>query len=356
MEMRNKWILLLPLLAVMACTSNEEKSDGRSGGSSSAMQVDYVVIQPRDIVNEINVTGTLMPSESAMLSAQAAGLIREINFTEGQKVTKGTVLVRLDDRQWIAQRNKLQTELANAEKDKNRKEQLSEIEGVSDAELDDAVLQVESIKADLTELEVLIDYSAIRAPFTGVIGLRSVSPGSYLAAGAPVAKLVQTDPLKLDFNIPERYAGQVQKGKLVRFTTSRGDSLYEGLVYATEPSISESSRALRVRARVSNKEGILMAGAFAEIMLTLDSIPNAMLVPTEALVPKLNEQIVYRINNGSIEEVTVQQGIRFPKLIEISEGLNPGDTIMVKGLLQAEAGKAVSAGKEISIEKLMEDR
>jgi len=352
--MRNKWILFLPLLAVMACTGDEEKSDGRSGGRSSAMQVDYVVIQPRDIVNEINVTGTLMPSESAMLSAQAAGLIREINFTEGQKVTKGTVLVRLDDRQWIAQRNKLQTELANAEKDKNRKEQLSEIEGVSDAELDDAVLQVESIKADLTELEVLIDYSAIRAPFTGVIGLRSVSPGSYLAAGTPVARLVQTDPLKLDFNIPERYAGQVRKGQSVSFTTARGDSLFEGVVYATEPAITESSRALRVRALVPNKEGNLMAGAFAEINLTLDSISGAFLVPTDALVPKLNEQIVYRINGGTIEEAKVDQGIRMPKLIQISEGLNRGDTIMVKGLLQAEAGKAVSPGKEVSIEKLQE--
>lgn len=351
--MRNKWVLLLPLLAMMACTDEDGESEGRSG-VSTAMEVDYVVIQPRDIVNEISVTGTLMPSESAMLSAQAAGLIREINFTEGQKVNKGSVLVRLDDRQWIAQRNKLQTELANAEKNQKRKEQLSEIEGVSDAELDDAVLQVESIKADLTELEVLIDYAAIRAPFTGIIGLRSVSPGSYLSAGAPVAKLVQTDPLKLDFNIPERFAGQVRKGQAVSFTTSGGDSLFEGVVYATEPAITESSRALRVRALVPNKEGNLMAGAFTEISLTLDSIPGAFLVPTEALVPKLNEQIVYRINGGTIEEVKVEQGIRRPKLIQISEGLNRGDTIMVKGLLQAESGKAVSPGIEVSIEKLQE--
>ncbi|HKL40603.1 MAG TPA: efflux RND transporter periplasmic adaptor subunit [Cryomorphaceae bacterium] len=353
--MRNKWMIIMAALVLVACNDDEKESESNQS-RSAAMEVDYVVVSPRDIVDEISVTGTLMPSESAMLSAQTAGLIREINFTEGQKVNKGKVLVRLDDRQWIAQRDKLETELANAEKDKKRKEQLSKIEGVSDAELDDAVLQVESIKADLKELEVLIDYSTITAPFTGVIGLRSVSPGSYLAAGAPVAKLVQTDPLKLDFNIPEKYAGKVREGQAVRFTTSRGDSLFVGSVYATEPAITESSRALRVRARVPNKEGNLMAGAFAEINLTLDSIPNALLVPTEALVPKLNEQIVYRINNGTIEEVTVQQGIRLPKLIQINEGLSPGDTIMVKGLLQAEAGKSVSAGKEISVDKLEEER
>jgi len=342
------------LLGVLVLASCEDEPQIANGGSKSsrALSVDYVVVRSSEIANELNATGTLIPSESAMLSAQAAGLIREINFTEGQKVNMGEVLVRLDDRQWIAQRNKLETQLANAEKDRNRKEQLSEIEGVSDAELDDAVLQVESIKADLTELEVMIDYATIRAPFSGIIGLRSVSPGSYLSAGDPVARLVQNDPLKLEFNVPERYADQIKPGQPVSFTTARRDSIFQGEVYATEPAISETSRALRIRAKVPNKAGELMAGAFAEISLTLDSLPNAVLVPTEAVVPKLNEQYVYRINGGAIEEVPVKLGIRLPKLIQISEGLSQGDTVMVKGLLQAEAGKAVKPDEEISVDKL----
>jgi membrane fusion protein (multidrug efflux system) len=355
MKMINKWMILFGALTLMSCGDEGGEASGE-GNAPRAMEVDYVVVRGREIANVLNATGTLIPSESAMLSAQTAGLIREINFTEGQKVSKGEVLVRLDDRQWIAQRNKLETELANAEKDRDRKQQLSEIEGVSDAELDDAVLQVETIKADLKELEVMIDYATIRAPFSGTIGLRSVSPGSYLSAGDPVARLVQNDPLKLEFNVPERYAGQIREGQSVRFNTARGDSTFSGKVYATEPAISESSRALRIRAKVPNKDGALMAGAFAEISLTLDSMPEALLVPTEAVVPKLNEQYVYRINGGTIQEVPVKLGIRLPKLIQISEGLAQGDTVMVKGLLQAEAGKAVRAGEEISVDKLRDNQ
>lgn len=352
--MRNRWIFLVPLLLITACDAEEESERGDT--RQRAMVVDYVVASTRQIANEISATGTLMPSESAMLSAQTAGLIREIRFEEGSKVAKGQVLVRLDDRQWIAQRNKLKTELANAEKDRERKQQLSNIEGVSDAELDEAVLRVATIKADLKELEVLIDYATIRAPFAGVIGLRSVSPGSYLSAGAPVARLVQNDPLRLEFSIPERYATQVNTGQLVRFTTAGSDTAFTGRIYATEPAITESSRALRIRAKVPNGEGNLMAGAFAEIALTFDSIPNAILVPTEALVPKLNEQIVYTISGGIIEEVIVKQGIRLPELIQLRAGVSPGDTIMVKGLLQAEAGKAAAAGREISIDKLLVEK
>lgn len=350
--MKNNWFLYVLLIVLTAC--GEDEKTFKSSMSGKGFEADYVVVEPRPIANELEVTGTLMPSESAMLSAQTSGLILEINFEEGQRVEKGKVLVRLDDRQWKARKKKLETELENAIKDRDRKQKLAEIEGVSESELDNAVLRVESLRADITELEVQIDYATIRAPFTGIVGLRSVSPGSYLAAGDPVTKLVQNNPLKVDFNVPERYAGQIKEGQSVRFTTAGEDSTFTGRVYATEPAITETSRALRIRALVPNEEGRLMAGAFADISLTLDSIPDAHLVPTEALVPKLNEQLVYRFNSGKIEEVSVKQGVRLPKLIQIKEGLSPGDTIMVKGLLQAEAGKSVSAGEQVSVEKLLE--
>jgi membrane fusion protein (multidrug efflux system) len=316
------------------------------------MQADYVVVRPQQMANQISITGTLMPAESALLSAQSSGLIERIYFREGEWVKKGQTLLKLDDRQWVVQKEKLAAQLATAKKDAVRKRELLAIKGISQAEVDDAELLIESIQADQKELDVRIDYAVVRAPFSGMIGLRNVSPGSYLSAGDPVARLVQVDPLKLEFSVPERYASQIREGQVVRFSLSNDDTVYEARVYATEPVINESTRSLRIRARVPNRNRKLIAGAFTEVSLTLDSIPDALLVPTEAVVPVLNDQVVYRIQNGLVEEVIVKAGIRMPRLIQIEQGLSAGDTIMVSGLLQVKNGTPVRAGSEVIVSKM----
>jgi membrane fusion protein (multidrug efflux system) len=341
----------LSLLLLGSC-KKEAAAVGNGASPAKVMQADYVVLEARPVANRISLTGTLMAGESAMLSAQTAGLITSIYFQEGERVSKGQLLVKLDDRQWVAQRQKLAAQLATAKTTLTRQEELLKIKGISQAEVDNAALQVATIEADQQELEVMIDYALIRAPFSGQIGLRSVSPGAYLQVGAPVARLVQLDPLKLEFNVPERYAPQIKKGQSVKFTVAGQDVFYEGSVYATEPVINESTRALRIRAKVPNRDGKLIAGAFAEVNLTLDSIPDALLLPTEAVIPQLDDQIVYRINGGMIQAVKVKPGIRLPRLLQIQEGLSAGDTIMVAGLLQAEDGMKVEPGKEIVVEKM----
>lgn len=325
---------------------------GNDTPKSNVLAVDYVIVYPKSIANEIRVTGTLVAAESAMLSTQSAGLVQEIHFREGQFVKKGQLLLQLDDRQLIAQRKKLEAQLETAKRDVVRNEQLLEIQGISQAEVDDAKLLVATLEADLQELAVRIDFATIKAPFSGQIGLRNISPGAYLAAGAPVAQLVQNDPLRLEFNVPERYADQIRNGQPVRFTISGSDATYEARVYATDPVISEATRSLRIRARVPNQRGELLAGAFAEIELTLDSIPDALLVPTDAVVPQLNDQIVYRIQRDTIQQVIVQAGIRLTNQVQIETGLAAGDTIMVSGLLQARHGLPVRAEKEITLELL----
>lgn len=345
----NRILALCCGLALVAGCSEEPATIGNGVATNSVMQVDYMVVRPQPMANQISITGTLMPAESALLSAQSSGLIERIYFREGEWVKKGQTLLKLDDRQWVVQKEKLAAQLETAKKDAVRKRELLAIKGISQAEVDDAELLIESIQADQKELEVRIDYAVVRAPFSGMIGLRNVSPGSYLAAGDPVARLVQVDPLKLEFSVPERYAAQIRVGQLVRFSLSNGDIAYEARVYATEPVINESTRSLRIRAEVPNRNRKLIAGAFTEVTLTLDSIPDALLVPTETVIPVLNDQIVYRIRNGQVEEVKVRPGVRLPRLMQIEEGLNPGDTIMVTGLLQAKSGTPVRAGKEITV-------
>lgn len=351
MRITNYLLLGFSILVLGSC-KEEATAVGNGATSATVMQADYVVLKARPVANKISLTGTLMAGESAMLSAQTSGLITSIHFKEGERVSKGQLLVKLDDRQWVAQRQKLAAQLATAKTTLTRQEELLKIKGISQAEVDNAALQVATIEADQQELEVMIDYALIRAPFSGQIGLRSVSPGAYLQVGAPVARLVQLDPLKLEFNVPERYAPQIKNGQSVRFTVAGQDEFYEGKVYASEPVINESTRALRIRAKVPNRNGKLIAGAFAEVNLTLDSIPDALLLPTEAVIPQLDDQIVYRIKGGAIQAVKVKPGIRLPRLLQIQEGLSAGDTIMVVGLLQAEDGMKVEPGKEIVVEKM----
>lgn len=316
------------------------------------MEVDYVVVRPMGVANNISVSGTLLPAEIAMLSAQSAGKVIEIHFTEGQKVNKGELLVRLDSREWLAQQKLLEAELATAEKDLERKQGLADIQGVSIAAVDDAVLKVSSIKAAKTEIDVKLDYATIRAPFSGTIGLRDVSEGAYLAPGAAVAQLVQTDPIKLEFNVPEKYASQIAVGQKVAFTISGSLNTYSGTVYATEPAISANSRTLKIRAKVPNKNGELIPGAFAEISLGLDSIPDGLMIPTDAIVPRLNAQLVYKVVNGEAQEAEIVTGIRKSHTIQAISGLSANDTIMISGLLQVRSGMPVKAGNEFSLESL----
>lgn len=333
-----------------ACKEKNGNGNGNRGGG--VMEADYVVVKATGVANSISISGTLLPAETAMLSAQGSGKVIEIYFEEGQKVNKGQLLVRLDSREWMAQQKLMEAELETAQNDLTRKQELADIKGVSVAALDDAQLKISSIKASKTEIDVKLDYASIRAPFSGTIGLRNVSEGAYLSPGEPVAQLVQTDPIKLEFNVPEKYATQIAVGQKVSFTIAGNRDTFSGTVYAMEPSISANSRTLKVRAKVPNKNGELIPGAFAEISLGLDSIPDGLMIPTDAIVPRLNNQLVYKIVNGKAQEAEVVTGIRTSHTIQAVSGLSANDTIMISGLLQVRTDMPVKAGNEFLLESL----
>ncbi len=344
---------LIPVLVGLGIISSCDSGSGSElNGStrSDVLAVDYVVAQPQPAVNSIKITGTLIPAETARLTTQSEGKVQSILFEEGQQVKKGQILVRIDNRESQAQLQRSQAQLETALKDLERKRALAKIQGISDAELEAAELQTQTLQANIEETKVRLDHATIRAPFDGKIGLRSVSPGSYITSGSSVATLVQEDPLKLQFNVPERYASQLRVGQQVRFTVAGRDEIYEAEVYATEPMINEATRALQVRAKTDNPDGALIPGSYADVVLTLDSIPDALLIPTEAIIPRLNDQLVFRITNGKAEEVTVKTGVRQPSIVQITSGIKPGDSIMVSGLLQVKPGMAVKGDKEIEVE------
>ncbi len=173
----------------------------------------------------------------------------------------------------------------------------------------------------------------IRAPFAGTIGLRSVSEGAFITSQTQIAVLQQTNPLKIDFYLPEQFAASLELNGLVEFTIQGGNEKQTGRIYAIEPQIDAATRSVHIRALCLNPSHTLMAGSFVELTVPLNETPDAMMVPTEAIIPILKGQKVFISRFGKALEVPVETGLRTDSEIQVLSGLNPGDTLIVSGIL-----------------------
>ena len=191
--------------------------------------------------------------------------------------------------------------------------------------------------------EAQIEKAEIRAPFAGNIGLRYVSPGAFISSNTTVATLVQTDPVKIEFAIPERFGELIRKGKVITFSTTTKPDIKEATIYAFEPMIDPQTRSIGVRALAPNKKGELIPGAFIKVNIKFDEAPKALLIPPQALVPELGGQKVFIINKGKAKESKVTLGVRTGLYVEIITGVSTGDSLITTGLLQLKEGMPVKA-------------
>jgi membrane fusion protein, multidrug efflux system len=316
------------------CSGNKKNPVTASGpGSIQNLNVTAVVVQPGILDDIIIANGSVLANEEVDLKSEATGRITRINFQEGSKVQKGQLLVKIDDDELQAQLRQLEFDLGLARQDEYRKSRLLEVKGISQEEHDASRLRVSDLESQIDLLKTRIDKTMIVAPFTGQIGLRYASEGAYMTPGTSVALLVQIDPLKIEFSIPERYAGYVKTGQSIEFKISGREKIFQGKVYAQEPRIDPTTRTLRIRALSSNPKGELVPGTFASVTLKLDRIEDALMVPTQVVIPRMEGQDVFVYRNGKAQKVPVETGTRLRSTIQISSGLQPGDTVITTGLL-----------------------
>lgn len=313
--------------AAMASGKGDKKKGGPVG-------VNVMIVKDTAVNNIIDITGTIDANEKVSLISQTAGNITGIYFNEGTKVTKGQLLVKVynQDLEASLQQNQYQVALAKQQESRNR--QLLQKEAISQEEYDTSLTSLNSLKAAADVIKAQIARTEIRAPFSGTIGLRNVSPGSYLSPSSPIANLVNIDPAKVTFAIPERYLSILGPGSKIRFRTESSMENFVGTVYAIDPSIDASSRTITVRAKAPNPKGILTAGSFAKINLTLDQIPKTILLPTEAVIPDLKSSLVWIYHDGKAVSKPVKTDLRTDTKIQVIEGLQPGDSVVVSGLIQ----------------------
>lgn len=305
---------------------------GGPGGKAGPTSVMGFIIVSQQLKEEVVSSGSLLAAEQIDLYPEVSGRITQLNIQEGQPVSKGTLLLKLYDADLRAQLQRLYVQRENAERTEDRNKQLLQRGGISQQEYDIVVTNLKSALADIEVVNANLRRTEIRAPFSGIIGLRNVSPGAYVTPQTLIARLQQTSSLKLDFSVPEKYGPSIKNGNPVTFTIDGIRQAFQGTVYATEPSVDEATRNLRVRARVSNNSSKLRPGTFAKVTLAIQN-ERGLVVPTQAVVPQTRGKQVVLIKNGKAVFQDVTTGIRTANAIQILSGVQAGDTVATTGLL-----------------------
>ncbi len=340
------------ILSSTGCGSKKEKiSPNQAAVKSPPLRVDGYVVKPELFQDNLEVPGNIVANETTEIHPEVSGRIVSLNIVEGRQVSRGAILAKLYDGDLRAQLNKIQVQLALAQKTEERQAQLLKIEGISQQDYDISLLQVNNLRADIGILETSIAKTVVRAPFSGKIGLNKVSPGAYVSPASILATISQTDQLKLDFTIPEKYIGLIHIGQPVSFTTEGSKKTFMAKVVATESNVMENTRSLTVRAMITGADPSLLAGAFAKVKLSFDPDPNAIMVPTQAILPQARGKKVIVYKSGKAIFADVETGNRDSARVQITKGLKPGDTIVITGLLSVRPEATIKIGRVVNEKK-----
>lgn len=319
---------------------------GPGGSGGQPLPVNVVEIAPQLFENSLSVTGTIIPNETVNLRTEISGLVTKVSFQEGQFVKKGTPLLYLNDDELSAQLQKLEFTKKLFESQENRQKLLLEKEAISQVEYDIVLNQYNTNLSDIKLVQAQLNKTVVRAPFDGVLGLRQISEGSVIGPNDIIASIVNIDPIKIEFSIPERYASQVKVGSKIYFTNDAGGENVEGTVFAFEPNIDAGTRTLKIRAQSPNRNMAYLPGMFVRIKYILGTLADAFFVPAEAIIPELSGYKVYVVNaENKVEERKVSIGTRTEREVQIVEGLKEGDLVMTTGVLQARIGMPVNYTK-----------
>jgi len=318
-----------------ACNSERKKeaTAKQAAGPRPPARVDGFVVTSKALSDAIEVPGSIVADESTEIHPEISGRITNLYVREGASVAKGALLAKLYDADLQAQRKKLEVQLKIAQSSQSRTEQLVKIGGISQQDYDVTVLNVSNLRADLDIIRTSIEKTEIRAPFSGKLGLKGVSTGAFVTPTSIITTIQKTSGLRIDFNVPEKYVGLIKNGQYLNFTTEGSERSYTAVVAATESGIAESTRSLTIRARVKGNETGLVPGGFAKVRLSFAPDSNALMIPTQAIIPQARGKKVYVYRGGTANFVDVETGIRDSSDIQITTGLKRGDTIIVTGLL-----------------------
>jgi len=313
-----------------------------AGGAPPGIAVEArppeVVKLPQSIVT----VGSLRSDEAVIVRPEIAGRVVEIAFQEGQRVTQGQVLVRLDD---SVQKADLERARANLTLSKSKYERARDLRAqgfISGQAKDEAENNLKVAQADVELAAARLAKTEVRASFGGIIGLRSVSVGDYVKEGQDMVNLEEIDPLKVDFRVPEVFLSQVKTGQVLQITMDAlPERTWPGKVFAINPLVDANGRAIAIRAQVSNADGRLRPGMFARVRLLTSEARDSLMIPEESIFPVGDDKYVYKVVDGRAMRQKVEIGLRREGKVEIMGGLAPADLVVTAGIVKLRDGAPV---------------
>ena len=362
------WVIALVLIAGLAWAKikffpspNADKDAGSKGGGKGGaaapggkgggpggkpkVPVQVYVVAATKLADEVASTGSVMADESVTIQSEISGKITSLNIREGQPVRKGQLLFTINAADVQAQLQKQEYNIKLYQDQEKRERTLLAKEYISRQEYEQSNNSLLTAQADLQALRVTLQKAYVRAPFDGILGLRNTSVGAYVSPGTAITTLSRVSPVKVDFNVPSRFAQSVRVGDPVMVTDEATTKKIEAKVYAINPQIDPVSRTLPVRAIYPNKNMELRPGGFVKVNLELGETAEALQIPTEAVVPVASGYTVFTVKNGKAKIQSVNIGVRSDKVIQITKGLAVGDTVIRTGILQVKADDKVSIQK-----------
>jgi membrane fusion protein (multidrug efflux system) len=314
--------------------------------------VDVIIASLQPVTNIVEANGTVIANESVELRPETSGRLTYLNVPEGKQVAQGTVLARINSADLEAQLQKSKVQLELAQKTEERLKRLLDVQGINQSDYDVVVNQVNSLKADIAYTQTLIDKTVIRAPFSGTIGLRQVSPGAYVSSATIIATIQNLGKVKIDFTLPEQYSDLIKIGRTVDVEIdAASDARQKATIIAIEPQANIQTRNLVVRALLQN--GTANPGAFVKVYVgTSGNDKKAIMVPTNSIIPDDRNNQLILVKKGKASFVNVQTGLRLAGNVEITKGLDAGDTIVVTGVLFARPNSPLKVRSVKTLEQL----
>lgn len=313
--------------------SAESEKNDKKGDKKPPLSVTAIVVSSKDFSNSISLSGSIEASENVEIRSEVSGIVEKISFSEGTQVNKGQVLLKVNDIELRAQLSQAITRQKLASENERRAKLLLQKEAISQEEYDMASAEFRSLKAQTQLIQAQIAKTTIKAPFSGKIGLRNISPGTYVTPTTSITKLVSSSQVKISFSIPEKYASEIENNTSILFTIPNNQQKFSAKIYAIEPEIETATRTLKIRAIADNSNGKLLPGTFATIELSLKNIKDAIVIPTEAVVPIQDGKVVYIANNGKAKEVKIETLARTSNDVVVTSGIKSGDTLLTSGVM-----------------------
>lgn len=344
------YIVPLSLLLLTACKSKKEAP--KQNTVPQATVVDIIIAGLSGINNTVEANGTVIAGEFVELHPEVSGRLTYLNVPEGAHVQQGTVIARINDADLQAQLNKTRVSLDMAIKTEERLRKLLSVNGVNQADYDVALNAVNGYKADMAYTQSLIDKTVLKAPFSGVVGLRQVSPGAYVSPASIIVTIQQLDKIKIDFTLPEEYSSLVKKGNSVDvMVDTRTQAIKKAVIIATEPQVNQNTRNLKVRAVLQDSK--VNPGAYVKVLISSNKDQKNILVPTNAIIPDDKNKILVLVKNGLAVFVNVETGRREANNVEITKGVQVGDSVVVTGVLFAKPKAQLKVRNVKTLEQLI---